>query len=264
MYGVLGSSPYPHEKIHLVTTSVGQGAEEEEQMYPHRRMVRKALGLGLLLTLLVLALSACEADEWHQESKPRPLPEDPTLLYPDVYHSEEFKPSLSFIVVEGWSNVPLESSDVLQIARGEEARLAFTNVQEIFKPGTLEVVEAPKDIVRWFQHHPYLKTSKPEPVRVGGVQGVQFDVVVKNVPREYYGLCSRGFGPGHCVDIARLSSALPENAIAIYDEDKMRVIVLVDVKGETVTIYYSSPATEFNEFALEAQRVLNSVKWRGS
>jgi len=42
------------------------------------------------------------------------------------------------------------------------------------------------------------------------------------------------------------------------------VIVLEGVKGETVTIPYTSPATEFDEFALEAQRVLDSVKWRGS
>jgi hypothetical protein len=125
------------------------------------------------------------------------------------------------------------------------------------------VVEAPKDMVAWFQHHPYLQTSKPEPVTVGGVKGEQFDVVVKNVPQEYYGLCSQKFGPGHCVDLFGISSGLPENLIAVYEEDKVRVIVLEDVRRETVTIYYSSPATEFDEFALEAQRVLDSVKWRG-
>src|SRR3712207_4675745 len=145
--------------------------------------MKQLLRLGLLMTLVVLALGTCEADEWQLVSKPRPLPEDPTLLYPDVYRSEEFEPSLSFRVVEGWSNAPLETSDSLQIARGERERLAFTNVQAIFKPGTtLEVVETPKDMVGWFQHHPYLQTSKPEPVTVGGVKGEQFDVVVKNVP----------------------------------------------------------------------------------
>ena len=215
------------------------------------------------MTLLVLALVACEADEWQQESKPRPLPEDPTALYPDVYRSEEFEPSLSFRVVEGWSNVPLEASDLLQIARGEKARLAFTNVQEVYKPGTLNAVKAPKDMVGWFQHHPYLQTDKPKLVTVGGVKGKQFDVVVE-VPEGYSGVCSRGFGRGHCVDLFRLSSGLPEGLIAVYEEDKVRVIVLENVKGATVTIGFGSPATEFDEFALEAQRVLDSVKWRGS
>lgn len=227
-------------------------------------MVRGGLRLGLLVTLAVLALVACETDEWQQESKPRPLPEDPQALRPDVYRSEEFEPSLSFRVGEGWSNVPLESSDILQIARGEKARLAFTNVREVYKPGTLNAVEAPKDMVGWFQHHPYLQTDKPEPVAVGGVKGVQFDVVVKNLPQEYSSLCSRGFGPGHCVDLFRLSSGLPGGLIAVYDGDKTRFVVLEDVKGVTVTIGFGSPATEFDEFAFEVQRVLDSVRWRGS
>ncbi len=224
-------------------------------------MVRQVLKPGLLVTLVFLALSACKADEWQQESKLRPLPEDPTALYPGEYRSEEFEPSLSFRVVEGWSNVPLEASDVLQIARGEKARLAFTRVPEVFKPGTLNVVEAPKDLVGWFQHHPYLQTDHPETVTVGGVKGNQFDVVAK-VPEGYSGICSRGVGPGHCVDIARLSSGLPGGLIAFWEGDKERVIVLEDVKGEMVTIAFGSPATEFDEFALEAQRVLDSVKWR--
>jgi hypothetical protein len=220
-------------------------------------MMRQApSSLGLLVTLVVLALVACEAEEWQQESKPRPLPEDPTLLYPDVYRSEEFKPSLSVRVVEGWSNVPLEAPDVLQIARGEKERLAFTNVQQVYKPSTLEIVAAPKDVVGWFQRHPYLQTAKPEPVMVGGVKGEQLDMVVKNLPDDYYGVCGLD-----CVDLFRTSS---NHQHALFEGERQRVIVLEDVKGEMVTIYYTSPATESDEFALEAQRVLDSVRWRGS
>lgn len=227
-------------------------------------MVRRVPSrLWLLVTLLVLALVACETDEWQQESKLRPLPEDPTALYPGVYRSEEFEPSLSFRVVEGWSNVPLEASDLLQIARGERARLAFTSVREVYKPGTLNAVKAPEDMVGWFQHHPYLQTNKPKPVIVGGVKGVQFDVVVE-VPEGYSGVCSRGFGPGTCMDLFRLSSGLPGGLTAVYEEDKVRVIVLRNVRGSTVTIIYGSPPAEFDGFALEAQRVLDSVRWRGS
>jgi hypothetical protein len=213
--------------------------------------------LGLLVILIVLALVACEADEWHQESKPRPLPEDPTILYPGEYRSEEFEPSLSFRVVEGWSNVPLEAPDVLQIARGEKARLAFTNVQLVYKPSTLEIVEAPKDMVGWFQHHPYLQTDKPEAISVGGIEGIQFDVVVVDgLPDDYYGVCGLD-----CVDLFRTSS---NHQHTLFEGERERMIVLEGVKGETVTVYYSSPATEFDEFALEAQRVLDSVKWRDS
>ncbi len=38
-------------------------------MYPRRRMVRQALRLGLLMTLVVLALSACGGQEANQKSE---------------------------------------------------------------------------------------------------------------------------------------------------------------------------------------------------
>ena len=63
-------------------------------MYPRRRrMVRQALRLGLVVTIVVLALSACGGGEKQQESRPRPLPEDPKALRPGEYRSEAFKPS---------------------------------------------------------------------------------------------------------------------------------------------------------------------------
>ena len=125
------------------------------------------------------------------------------------------------------------------------------------------MVEAPKDMVGWFQHHPYLETDKPETISVGGVKGVQFDVVViKDLPKDYYGVCGTD-----CVDLFRTGSSYDDALRASTDEhsgEKQRVIVLEGVKGETVTITYTSPATEFDEFALEAQRVLDSVKWNDS
>jgi hypothetical protein len=233
-------------------------------MYPQRRrMVSRALGLGLLAALVVLALSACGGGEKQQESKPRPLPEDPKALRPGEYRSEEFKPSLSFRVGKGWSSAPLEASDVLVIAQGETKVIGFVNAQEVYKPtktGTPNVVDAPEDMVGWFQQHPYLQTDKPEPVTVGGVKGVQFDVVVEDLPEDYSGVCL-GCGVGSGVGIFSLSTGYP---VAFREADKSRLIVLEDVKGETVTVGFSSPATEFDEFAPEAQKVVDSVKWIGS
>jgi hypothetical protein len=60
-------------------------------MYPQRRMVRQALRLALLVTLAVLALSACGGNQ-QQVSKPQPLPEEERQLRTGVYRSEEFKP----------------------------------------------------------------------------------------------------------------------------------------------------------------------------
>jgi hypothetical protein len=36
------------------------------------------------------------------------------------------------------------------------------------------------------------------------------------------------------------------------------------MKGKTVTIGIGSPATDFDEFLLEAQKVLDTVEWTGS
>jgi|SRR5215217_2609641 len=229
----------------------------------NRLLVGRVLSLGLLVVLVVLALSACGGDE--KKAKARPLPEEPKALRPGKYRSEEFKPSLSFHVGKGWSSAPLESSDFLQITRGQTAGLGFANVQEVYKPtrtGSAIVVDAPKDMVGWFQQqHPYLQTSEPEPVTVGGVKGLQFDVVVGDRPKYYIPICTSIVGTPNCVDLFRLSTGEP---IFLFEGDKAGVIVLEDVEGETVTIGFVSPASEFGELAPRAQKVLESVEWRGS
>jgi hypothetical protein len=229
----------------------------------NRLLVGRVLSLGLLVVLVVLALSACGGGE--KKAKARPLPEDPKTLRPGTYRSEEFKPSLSFHVGKGWSSSPLEAPDVLQITRGQTAGLSFLNIREVYKPyrtGTQNVVDAPKDMVGWTQQHPYLQTSKPEPVRVGGLKGLQFDVVLGDLPQNYLGgNCTSIVGHRNCVDLFRLSTGWP---IFLAEGEKVRVTVLEEVKGEMMMIGFSSPATEFDEFAPHAQKVVDSVKWGGS
>jgi hypothetical protein len=237
-------------------------------MYP-KRIVRHALRLALSMTLVVCSLSACGGGQ-EEASKPRPLPEEPKTLRPGTYRSEEFKPSLSFHVGKGWSSAPrwssapLEASDVLQIVRGQTAGITFLNAQTVYKPnrtGPPNLVDAPKDIAGWLQQHPYLQTSKPEPVRVGGVKGLQFDVVLGDLPQTYNGTCSSVVGNPNCVDLFRLSTGGP---ILLVEGYKASFIVLEDIEGETVTNGFVSRASEFGEFAPEAQKVLDSVEWRGS
>src|SRR3712207_4374247 len=109
----------------------------------NRLLVGRVLCLGLLVVLVVLALSACGGEEKQQESRPRPLPEDPKALRPGEYRTEEFKPSFSFRVGKGWSSTTLEASDGLYIARGETKGISFVNAQEVYEPtktGTPNVV----------------------------------------------------------------------------------------------------------------------------
>jgi len=117
-------------------------------------------------------------------------------------------------------------------------------------------VKAPEDLVGWYQDHPYLQTSKPESVTVGGVKGKQFDVVVE-VPEGYYGACG-----SDCMDIYMLTSG---DTVGFEDGNKTRIIVLEDEKGDTVAFDMGvSVASEFDEFMPEAKKVVDSVRWTGS
>jgi hypothetical protein len=219
---------------------------------------RQALRLGLLATLVVLAVNACGGGQ-EQADRPRPLPEDEKALRPGEYRSEEFKPSLSFRVGKGWSSTPLEASDLLHVMRGETAGLGFAVIHEVYKPsrtGSPEVVEAPEDLVGWLQDHPYLQTSKPEPITVGGAKGKQLDVVIEDLPDEYYGVCGQD-----CVDMTKVADG---RVLFQPKGERTRLIVLEDVEGETVTVALHSRTTEFDEFTPKAQKVVDSVKWTGS
>jgi hypothetical protein len=216
--------------------------------------------VGLLATLLVLALSACGGAGGQEEAKARSLPLYPTehALRPGEYHSVKFKPALSFKVGKGWSITENQLSDWIELSQqGEIDTLNFANLKEVYKPGTTNVVDAPEDLLGWLQHHPYLKTSKPQPVTVGGVKGEQLEVLVDHLPKNPNGYCG-----SDCLDIFTLS----DTAIGGYfkEVNKRKVIVLEDVKGDTVVIWYAAPPDEFDELATEAQKVVDSVKWSGS
>jgi hypothetical protein len=219
-------------------------------------LTRLALGVGVLM-VMILALTACGSGSAQEEAEGRPLPQEPGALNPGEYHSVEFEPPLSFEVGKGWSNTANQLSDYIELGQqGEIGNLTFANVKEVFKPGTTNVVEAPKDLVGWLQHHPYLKTSKPQPVTLGGVKGEQFEVLVDHLPKDPNGYCG-----SDCLDIFNQSS----NQIGYFREvNKRRVIVLEDVKGDTVVIWYAGPPDTFDKFAPKAQKVVDSVKWSSS
>jgi hypothetical protein len=224
------------------------------------RRLRALLATGMLVILVVFALCACSGAGGGSEEqvKGRPLPEDQEPLRPGQYHSVEFKPPLSFKVGKGWATDSPETSDTLPLGRGDQGGgMSFANVKKVYKPtetGTPKLVEAPKDLAGWLLNHPYIETSKPEPITVGGVKGRQFDLVAKGVPEDHYSLCGT-----NCVDIYQVSTG---NA-ALFEGEKLHSIVLEDVEGETVYIDFG-PEEEKGSDYTEAQKVVESVKWAGS
>ena len=234
-------------------------------MHPHSRSVRRALGLGLLAMLVVLVPSAC--GETKKQAEVRHLPEKAKPLQPGQYRTEEFEPSFSFRVGKGWKNAPPEAFDILVLGR-ETDGFGAVNVQRVYEPsksGTPIVVHTPKDLVGWLEHHPYLETSDPKTVSVGGVEGQQLDVAVaKDLPEDYHsGVCSSIAEPEECVDLFRVSD--PHSWISVSESDKSRLIVLQnELSGETVALGYVSRSTNFDEFAPEAQKVIDTIEWGDS
>src|SRR5215203_6870796 len=86
-----------------------------------RRMVKQAIRLGLLVTLLILAPSACggaggAAQEEEQAKEVHHIPEDSQVwegkpLPAGHYVTEEFRPPMSFVLDTGWTRGGTENRD---------------------------------------------------------------------------------------------------------------------------------------------------------
>src|SRR5919106_2039041 len=208
------------------------------------------LMVGLLATLLVLALSACgggggSGGGEHQQAKARPLPDNEyKALPPGEYHSEEFKPAFSFRVGKGWQTPDAdikETPERLIIETTEEVKggtlFIFRNPPEAYDPQKHKWVNVNsyEDILSWFQHHPYLKTSNPEPVTVGGVKGVELETdVAKDSP-----------------DVVQ-SFRYSDGFEASIDRGAQDRTIILEMKGEAASIGAGFP---------KAQKVVDTVKW---
>jgi hypothetical protein len=242
--------------------------------------MKHSLPFGVLVVLIALALSACGGGAAgggeHEQAKGRPLPKfEQASLPAGRYHTTEFEPSFSFRITggkwvfEGPSGAlgDPERSDYLFLAKDPGAQIAFFNLRKvkgIYKPkgprGATEPVPAPDELVDWFRHNPYLKTSEPEPASVGGEEGVQFDVVLpRSRPVNHKGICG---GTG-CLDVFKLSTGGSSEIFGFYRqyEKKEHYIILKDVKGVPVVIAYNDETDVYEEFVPVAKKVLKSVEW---
>ena len=151
----------------------------------HRGAVAHTLRLGLLVAG-VLAVYGCEGGA-------KPLSEEYGSLSPGTYVADEFQPALSFEVGKGWEVSELEQKSFFELSREYEGGDYFVSISFNNPPARVsdsrnpnKLVPAPKDWVSWFQEHPYLDTSEPQPTSVGGVEGRRFATVASNLPEDYY------------------------------------------------------------------------------
>jgi hypothetical protein len=228
-----------------------------------KQMVVETLGLGLLVTLIGLALSACGGGV-QEEAKARLLPEGPKALRPGEYRSEEFKPSLSFRVGKGWEVSELQQKPYFDILHEYQegdyfVAISFNNpppkVSDPRNPNKL--VPAPEDWVSWFEEHPYLKTSSPRPMSVGGVEGRRLDTRVSSLPDDYYSEDCLGAG-------VPLWPLLGGHHWCADEGYTTRTIVLESIAGERVIIDAWSDSGKFEKVLPEAKEVLDTVEWEGA
>jgi hypothetical protein len=230
-------------------------------------LVRSALGAGML-AIVMLVLTACGGGSSAQEEKAdkvHHIPEDSQTyegepLPAGRYATDEFKPAMSFSLAKGWSRGGPELPDIwdLRDLENDAFWVVFSNAEEVYEPKgskRVKIAPAPEDMVAWLRANPHLKPDEPKPTSVGGEKGVQFDAIVT-------GAVETSLCPG-CVDLPLFRYSDGETS-GVEKGEKIRFIVLEDVKGQTVTIFVESSPQSFDEFLPKAQKVIETVEWKGT
>ncbi len=240
-------------------------------------MRRAFLLLGWLCSLVLIMAACGGGGDQEAASVPEPtakttsapkmaspIPEEGQPLSPGKYVTPQFKPAVSFRILEvGWVVLSPQQPDYFDIAQPREdpseppLLIAFSAPDKVYEPERLPKqvpVPEPKDWVAWFRNHPYLKTGKATPVTVGGVSGVQFETQVSSAPRKYPEYC-----PAACIPVWPQKVVGPV-LLALGVNDR---ITILKVKGETVIIDVAAPEDNFEKRFQKAHKVLDTVEWKG-
>jgi hypothetical protein len=222
----------------------------------HRGVVAYTLRLGVLAAC-VLAVCACGGSA-------KPLSGESSLSPGTRYVTDKFEPALSFEVGKGWALADgLQQKPFFGLSREYEGGSHFVLIYFNNPPSRVsdpknpnKLMPAPKDWVSWFQEHPHLETSEPQPTSVGGVQGRRFSSRVTSLPDDYYS--------EDCLGMGVPLWPLPKGHHWCADEGITdRYIVLDGIENETVIIdAYSSSG--FEKVIPESKEVLDTVEWEGA
>jgi hypothetical protein len=225
----------------------------------HRGAVARTLRLGLLVAG-VLAVYACGGGA-------KPLSEEYGSLSPSRYVADKFQPALSFEVGKGWEVLPtseLEQKSFFELSRAYEGGDYFVSISFNNPPARVsdprnpnKLVPAPKDWVSWFQEHPYLDTSEPQPTSVGGVEGRRLATEASTLPEDYYSK--------DCLGVGVPLWPLPKGHHWCAEEVGFEQSIVLDgVEDETVIIDNWSDTESSEKVLPEGKEVLDTVEWEGS
>ena len=192
-------------------------------------------------------------------SSPRTLPEQGPLDAGE-YRTKNFEPAFTFEVGEGWVAGGPELDGAIFLIRVGERALIFASPEKVFdpkEPAEEREIPAPDTIegwVDWHQENRYLDVSGTEPATIGGASGRRFHLEVASAPNKATEICGAPCVPGYPVGPTAM-----DYFIGYEEQDSV-----LDVGGETVIISVTAPKGNLGKFLPQAQKVLDTVEWKGS
>lgn len=212
--------------------------------------------------------------------------------FPSKYTTKKFQPAFTASIGEEWAEHSVyEQSDFFGIELATIPNyVILLNAHTVYDAACGENIPAPSDLTGWFQRHPYLETSDPTPVTVGGVSGKQFGLTTTEVPskaREDFPKPKGGPGCSaendECIPTLILNGG--DNILfnpsqehgdgnTSYPGQEYRVTVLDDVAGETVVIvegkfsddddpsFGGDDKSANKKFPSLAKELISTVEWK--
>ena len=183
-----------------------------------------------------------------------------SIIEGERYVTDGFKPTFSFETGgKGWTLDAPEAPHALLLHNyGLYVDVLNLNDVTVIDPSDADRVPAPEDMVGWYQQHPYLDTEKPKPVSIGGAKGVYFDAVMTTLPKGHPLVCEEPLKGRVQLSLIGIPD---EPVLCLSPEDKVRIILPEDVRGEPVSIMVWNRAVNFEEGLPKAQKLLKSVEW---
>lgn len=166
------------------------------------------------------------------------------------YKAASFTPLLGFALADlGVVNGNLPNELDLTLGPNQNVRLTFlddaveplrpkakqTSVDLKFDeiPGTVDA------LIGWLQKHPRLTSSKPRSVTIGGVEGTELDVALKDGEGYRSDLCPAAepcaalfhTGPDASESVGYVANPGSKLRIAVLDADGHRIVIVTEAKG---------------------------------
>ena len=182
-----------------------------------------------------------------------------------TYTTTRFRPTLRIKVQPGeWIAGTADRPDHLTVEREVDrgdAILAFHHFTKVFdprkggvKPG--DMVDGPRDVVRWLRTHPHLRTTAPVAVTRLGLRGVRMDVLVRSSPPRVPRDCGKVTGgTGDCVALFHDGFDF-----AVYPETGRSRFYVLGRPGEQLVVELSAmPKARFASRVKMLERQLDGV-----